>query len=490
MAIMPELSEKEIEQRLIKLRNLERLHPIARQRIELLEKKNEELKKTATAQGKLIKLQAEVIEKLKLRIEELEKMVFGKKKKDKNVTCLNQKRNWFKRKKPRGADTYRRAIPKEADITDRNDYPIAHCPDCGTPLQDLKWIVRYLEDIKLFEQSLKRIEKQRIATGYCPCCQKRASGMPISSQTVGLGDNIRQFVCYCAVVLSLSFEKTKHLIKDLADIEISDGEISRILEGQANLLTPQYHQLAANIRAGPAANYDETGWKVQKGEQGRYGWVMAAAQTTDTVFRLGQSRGRGNALKLKGKAKNQIAITDDYGAYKNTFRYHQLCWAHPIRKLKDLVDSDQLSDKKLQQCQKAYRALAKLHQSLKDVLAQPFEVSQREKIKQKMIKRLFEIAQACPDDPTKLQNIKQGLIKNQEKYFTCLMFQGVPTTNNRAERALRHLVLKRKSSFGSKTQKGAWIMSVLCSTLLSLWWSKPDNFFKEYSKLLNYAYVQ
>jgi len=42
------------------------------------------------------------------------------------------------------------------------------------------------------------------------------------------------------------------------NIKVSDGEISNILEKQAHLLLPQYHKLTANIRAGPAANYDET----------------------------------------------------------------------------------------------------------------------------------------------------------------------------------------------------------------------------------------
>lgn len=487
---MSELNKKQIKKRLQKLSNLERLHPIARQRIELLEKERKELRGVVEAQGALLKLQTEVIEKLKLRLEELERMVFGRKnkKKDDDIDQSNNKKQ--KDKKPRDPSTYRRTVPKEEDITETNDYPLGDCPDCGTPLEKIKWIVRYQEDIKLFEQLLKRIEKQRIQTGYCPHCQKRASSIPISSQIVSLGDNIRQFVCYCVVVLNLSFEKTKHLIKDLADIQISDGEISNILRKQAKALLPQYHKLKANIRAGPASNYDETGWKVQEEYQGRYAWVMAGANTTDTVFRLGQSRGKGNAEKLKGRAHNQVGITDDYGAYRNLFKYHQLCWAHPIRKLRDLTNSDQLSINKHQQCQKAYQALAELHQSLKIILEQPFNAEERQMIKQGMIKQLIKITKPCPNEPVKLINIKQGLLKNQEKYFTCLLHQGIPTTNNRAERALRHLVLKRKISFGSKTQKGAWTMSVLCSVLLSLWWSKPDNFFREYSKLLNCAYVQ
>ena len=104
-----------------------------------------------------------------------------------------------------------------------------------------------------------------------------------------------------------------------------------------------------------------------------------------------------------------------------------------------------------------------------------------------MLKRLEKIVAPSSNDPAKLQAIKQGFLKNKDKYFTCLLHQGIPTTNNKAERNLRHLVLKRIISRGSKTQKGAEVMSILCSVLLSLWCGKPKNFFQEYSILLNSA---
>ncbi|MEK7561223.1 MAG: transposase [Patescibacteria group bacterium] len=78
---------------------------------------------------------------------------------------------------------------------------------------------------------------------------------------------------------------------------------------------------------------------------------------------------------------------------------------------------------------------------------------------------------------------KEGLTKNLNAYFTCLLHEGIPPDNNKAERALRHLVLKHKISFGSCTQRGADTLSILASVLLSLWWRKPQNFFQEYMAL-------
>ena len=61
--------------------------------------------------------------------------------------------------------------------------------------------------------------------------------------------------------------------------------------------------------------------------------------------------------------------------------------------------------------------------------------------------------------------------------------KGIPIDNNKAERALRHLVIKRKISFGSKTQRGAETTSILASVILSLKWNNPENWFKTYLAL-------
>jgi hypothetical protein len=57
--------------------------------------------------------------------------------------------------------------------------------------------------------------------------------------------------------------------------------------------------------------------------------------------------------------------------------------------------------------------------------------------------------------------------KYKQCCFICLEEKGIPMDNNKAKRALRLLVLKRKSSYGSKIQTGADKMSILYSVLLS-----------------------
>ena len=52
-------------------------------------------------------------------------------------------------------------------------------------------------------------------------------------------------------------------------------------------------------------------------------------------------------------------------------------------------------------------------------------------------------------------------MRDKDKYFTCLNFEWIPTTNNTAERVIRPLVIKRKVIFGSKTDAWSRMMEVI-----------------------------
>ncbi len=411
------------------------------------------------------------LEDLNLIVEELRRMVFGKKKTTKDgdtnesgENTTSQDGQTKERKSAnRAKDSYRRAAPKEEDITETIDHPLTHCQDCGTLLIRLKQIIRYTEDLAdLTELSklLKRIEKHIIGSGYCSRCRRRKSARDISPQVSILGENVKQFVCYLSIVMRLSFEQVRCFLSDTAGLALSDGEITACLSGQAEKLTPEKDRLFAKIRGAPGRHYDETGWKVQKEGQGNYCWITRGTEGEETIFLMGRSRGKGNARELQGTVDNQVGISDDYGAYTNMFAKHQLCMAHPYRKLRDLSQSETIEQRSKQTCAQSYSAFGSLYQSLEKTLASEFHKNMWLQKREAYIERLQEIATPTADDPQKLKAIKQSLSDNAEKYFTCLLQPGIPADNNKAERGLRHIVLKRKMSYGSKSQKGADILFI------------------------------
>jgi hypothetical protein len=439
-----------------------------RVRVALLERENMLLK--------------EQVQDVLVQLEELQRKVFGRKwrKPPSRSDTPNPPSS------PRTPETYRRPPPLQDEITLTKDFPLESCTNCHSPLSNLKVIVRYQEDVlppEEWHKALKRVEKHLIATGYCPHCSKRVSAQPISPHLVSLGENVKQFVPYLCVAQRMSFEQIRNFLQDTARLSLSDGEINNILEAQSHALYPRFETIKESISKQKGGHYDETSWKTQQEHHGNFAWVKTGTETPDTLFLLGQSRGKGNAQELRGENQEQIGITDDYGAYRTLFEQHQLCWAHPLRKLRDLTQSEHLTPEQRASCQLTYESFALVYEELRAILQEPFDLPQRAVIRQKLQRKFQKLAIVSDKDPPKLKRIKQSLGQNQESYFTCLLHEGIPADNNKAERRLRHLVLKRKVSFGSKTQKGADAMSILCSVLLSLWWAKPRNFFAEYAKL-------
>lgn len=483
------LTKKTIYERMIEWRNLKKLHQAARERIAV----QETLIKEQTEQIQLLKeknaLQEKRIETLTLRVEELERMIFGRRKKqdrDENNDDSSPFPSPSPAKAVRHPVSYHRRIPPPEEVTKEETHQIAACPHCATPLTRKTAVIFYEEDIRLPEQptGFKDVTKHTVEKGYCNHCRTWRPALPIPPTSVILGPKVRAFVAYASTVLRLSYEQILHLLHDLYAFPLSQGEISGILEKEALKLTPAYERLKEDIRNQPGTHYDETGWPVQQEEKGSYAWVMTGTETPDAVFLMGRSRGKGNAEELRGNpASPSVGITDDYGAYRKLFDVHQLCWAHPLRKLRDLAKSDVMDEEVRLHCRSVHERFAALYQDLRAELVMPFDLAKRTNARIAFIQRFQDIALPDPRDPKKLAIIKDTLRKNSDAYFVCLLHDGIPPDNNKAERALRHVVLKRKISFGSLTQKGADTFGVLASVVLSLWWRKPKNFFQEYLAL-------
>ena len=84
----------------------------------------------------------------------------------------------------------------------------------------------------------------------------------------------------------------------------------------------------------------------------------------------------------------------------------------------------------------------------------------------------------------KLNVLANSMEDYRNRFFACVREEGVSPDNNKAERKLRGLVLKRKNSFGTKTEKGDRILEINYSVLMSAWWQDRDNFFSNFNIIL------
>jgi hypothetical protein len=286
----------------------------------------------------------------------------------------------------------------------------------------------------------------------------------------------------------MTFEKIASDLRDTFGLDVSDGEIVAILTKEATKLLPEYHDIDARIRSAPVKHLDETSCPIQKEGQGQWAWIKTASNSFDTLFRLGQSRGKGNAIALCNEPA-QITLTDDYPAYDFLEDNQALCWAHPSRKFRELADSKSLSPEGKALAIAFNNDFKELFKSAKKVVDNPYDSVDREKKAKSFERRIEKLCAPNDSDPKKLATLKKTFTERKTAYLVCVRKENIPMTNNTAERRLRPLVIKRKLSFGHKTRKGADVMSILMSVCFTTWWKGQKNtphlnFYRAYQAII------
>lgn len=456
------LAPDEVARRLIRLPHLEFLHAKQKQRIEKLVSENKALKQRVAALTAIVTAQSATIEDLKLQMEEMRAIVFGKKRKRKDeggddfpptpvVSC-----------EPRARESYRRKLPAEDEITDTKRHPTDRCAHCGGPVGERESKTYYEEDIPLPQRKI--IVRHVVERGYCEACVRWSSATALPSAPVVLGPNVQRYVCYLNVVCRQPYAAIEDILQQSYDFNISQGEIAKIMEREGNRLRPEYARLKAKIRGEPSIHLDETGWKLlaKRSDRG-FAWTMVGGQSGDAVFALGKSRGKGNADELVGDSEAAI-VSDDYGAYDHfTEHGHQRCWSHPLRKLRDLARSGELAGTARVRCATHYETFAALYADLETARTSSDPSARHDAL----LARLKTFSFPDHRDPLKLARVKASVKDHLASYLTCLRRADVAPTNNAAERSLRHLVIKRKISFGSFSERTAETMAILLSVLMS-----------------------
>lgn len=459
------LSKAEISLRMIELRNLRKLHAAQKIRIGKLEEQVRLLKHENALLRAENAVLTNTVQDLKLQMEELRTIVFGKK----------RQRNDDKDDVPptpvvRTPESYRRSVPAEDEVTGKEQHPIDVCTHCQGPFSEKDLAAYFEEDIPLPQK--KTIVRHTIERGYCEGCKKWSVAVPVPSAQVILGRNVRRYIAYLSVVCRQSYAQIQDLLKQTYDFSISQGEIAKILEQEGEKMRPEYERLKERIRGEPSVHLDETGWNLFVKDEHRYAWTMAGGKSGEAAFVLGKTRGKGNATDLLDTS-TAVVVSDDYAVYRNLDQPHQLCCAHVLRKLHDLACSGEIDGTAHDRCAAAYEAFAAIYADIEGARISPSPRSEHDVL----LERLQTFARACSLDPAKLSRVKTQVRDRSANYLTCLLHPDVASDNNAAERSLRHLVLKRKISFGSLSERTAETLAILLSVLLS---------FKQRGTLRNY----
>lgn len=468
------LTQSQIQHRLTRLNNLERLHEQDRQTKAELRAENERLKAT-------IAEQQQTIEALRVQVAELQTMVFGKKQKPPEGKSGDSDPSGGQPKPPRDKDSYRRPQPPASAITHEETVPLPETCACGGVWRDTTEHERYREDVPLPELTpgyqAKLVTRYTVERGVCGSCGKSTSGRDLGGHPVTLGPNVRLLVCHLVSVTGMSYGQVADLLRSLYGLTVTDGEIARIIDTQHRDWMPAYQQLKADIRATGRVHADETPWAIRDNDGLGHAWVLSDSHSPRVCYALESGRGVQHARDLLGEGFDGIRVSDDYGAYRNLPGEQQLCWSHLYRVIRDLRYNTNLPEQQLPYVCTWYEQFAAIYQDLRVYLDEPYDAVVRETQADELWQRLQTLLSPSRDEPGKLTRLKTQLSRaGPDKLFACLIHD-TPCDNNRAERDLRPLVLKRKRSLGSQTRKGAAALSTVLSICTTTWRTHPDDYF-------------
>jgi transposase len=370
-----------------------------------------------------------------------------------------------KRGAPVGHPGWTRAKPSRIDRTVHVPAP-AVCPHClNTELWPSAEKRRHLqEDIVITPQTV--VTSYVHSQAFCRHCNrlvvKAGEGEIVGAP---IGPVAKSVAIYLRYRIGISYRKTTELFRDLFGLSFVPAAALGFDRKAARHGAPLHDDLREKIRISDVVHADETSWR--NDGIGHYAWF--AGNESLAFFHIVRSRSAEVAREIFGKNYAGVVVRDRYAAYNGIGSEWQSCLAHIITKAKEIkrehgllpetrrnVEIDQFCNQACSFFTSACKTAGKLKAGL-------IPWSEAAAIEQRYVKFLGSI---CKNSFTfkPAENLRKYLVGPDQKYlFTFLRNSLVPPTNNHAEQSLRHLVIFRKTSFGTRSESGILVHSILAS---------------------------
>lgn len=351
----------------------------------------------------------------------------------------------------KGHEPHYRKLPEHVDKI--IDVPVNICPDCGgnhlsENVQEQR--TRTVEDIPpVYPVVTKYVIERR----YCRDCKKLVeTAVTDALPNARLGMRTMLTVVYLKIGLRMPVESIVKLLKDAYNLTISEGGVCNILERIADEFGPYYDQLIGKLREAPVRYMDETSWRID----GENVWLWAFVTDGLALYKIANNRSHKVPLQVLGTKPKGVDVHDRFSAYntlakKTGKRPQQICWSHL------LADSKELAKYYGEDGEHIHRVMKKIYAK-----AESFD----HKGSDENIKRLYtDLSNNLKRryKSHRCNKFVKNLLKRKDSLFQFVKNPDVEGTNNRCERALRHSVIARKISGGSRSEKGAKIYERLTS---------------------------
>jgi hypothetical protein len=365
--------------------------------------------------------------------------------------------------KPAGKQPGAKGFWRSQPIVTSEEVPHAPtvCAGCGAALgPDLER--RCVGAHNSFELARGDMSLQVTATKHayfavrCRCGRDNVArpGVGLSSEVEGrkrnlqmserglVGPMLAAFIAALSLRFRLSRGKIQEFLREWLGVDLGIATIERCIHEFGLASEPVVEQLIEEVRAAEIVHVDETPW-YQKDDL-RWMWVLVTATTI--VFHIG-SRRKEEFVALIGDAFLGWLITDGYGAYRDHPR-RQRCLAHLIRKA--LAIAEGYYDAGSGFGRDLVRDLRRLIERVHDGDGGDTPAVKR------LMRRIEWNCQCNRHEvEKKVRELAGEILNDWDAVVAFVHDPSLPPTNNEAERALRHAVIARRISFGTRTDEGS-----------------------------------
>lgn len=282
--------------------------------------------------------------------------------------------------------------------------------------------------------------------GVCPNCAKRFKAEPPAGLEPGspFGANLRAFVIYLRAVQGIPLLRLRHVLRDLFDLDISEGALVNILRSGREHFAAQTALIKARLKGGTVLASDETGLRVGKANW----WLWVFHHGDSAVFIADKHRSKAVVEAFLGDWRPDYWISDRYGGQMGwAVLEHQVCLAHLIRDVQYAIDEgDAVFAPGLKGLLKRACAIGRRRDDLADSTLKLYEAD--------LNRRLDRLMSLIPDH--KAGHKRQKIIKKVRRHlFVFVTNREITATNNGSERALRPCAVYRKITNGFRSEWGA-----------------------------------
>jgi len=338
------------------------------------------------------------------------------------------------------------------------------CAGCGHSLADQpgRGPIHRHQVAELPEIAVK-VTEHRLARRRCPGCGALTQAeLPAEVPRGRFGPRLEAAVVTLTAGFRLSRRQVADLCRELFGLKLAVGTVDAICQRAGAALAEPQKRLSNAVREAPALCVDETGWK-QAGER-RALW--GAFSDEAAVLRVAASRHREEAEALLAESE-AIVSSDRWWAYDHLeAARRQICWSHLLRDFRfhaeGLGHQKRFGEACLEVADGVFAAWREFQAG-----------GDRRRLRRRVAPLERQLRELCEQGTRKSaktrfhRGLARNLLKAWPALWTFVEREGVEPTNNRAERGLRHAVIYRKLSQGSRSVQGGLTTERLLSAAIS-----------------------